>query len=250
VSVDLDLVHGLETRMMNAWPAVHTQMVDHWIVRLANGYSGRANSASPLMAGATLAAPTLAHVESLFDAAGIRPSVRITPLAGAGVDAQLVAAGWQRDNESLVMMAPLDGRQASDPGATFAPSASQAWTRANAASYGGLKANADHLHAIVSRIRPPAIFATLHEGGEPVAWGIAVIERGLVALQDLVVDPRRRGSGLGRRLTTTLMAAGHRAGATRAYLQVSADNTAARGLYESLGFVEAYRYTHRVRVRA
>ena len=247
MSVDVELVHGLETRMMNAWPAIHTQMVDQWIVRLANGYSGRANSASALAPGAGLTDGALAHVESLFDAAGIRPLVRITPLADASVDAELTAAGWSLDNESLVMVAPLDGNTVVDPHATLAPRVTEAWALANAASYGGVKSNAEHLYAIVSRIRPTATFATLTEDGEDVAWGIGVTERGFVALQDLVVDPKARGRGLGRRLTTTLMAAGWKAGATRAYLQVSEENRVARALYEQLGFVEAYRYTQRVR---
>jgi ribosomal protein S18 acetylase RimI-like enzyme len=247
MSVDLDLVHGLETRMMNAWPAIYTQMVDGWIVRLANGYSGRANSASALIPLSKLTDAVLAHVESLFAAAGIRPLVRITPLADASVDAQLAAAGWQLDNESLVLVAPLDGREVIDAGATFAPRVSQAWAIANATSYGGVKSNAEHLYAIVSRIRPAATFATLHEASEAVAWGIAVTERGFTALQDLVVHPKARGRGLGRRLTTTLMAAGHDAGATHAYLQVSEENRVARALYAQLGFVEAYRYTQRVR---
>jgi ribosomal protein S18 acetylase RimI-like enzyme len=247
MSVDLDLVHGLETRMMNAWPAIHTQMVDQWIVRLANGYSGRANSASALVPAARFSDGALAHIEGLFEAARIRPLVRITPLADASVDAALTAAGWRLDNESLVMVAPLDGKAVVDPRATLAPRVSQAWALANAASYGGVKANAEHLYAIVSRIRPAAIFATLTEDGQEAAWGIGVTERGFVALQDLVVHPAMRGRGLGRRLTTTLMAAGRNAGATRAYLQVSEENAVARALYEQLGFVEAYQYTQRVR---
>jgi ribosomal protein S18 acetylase RimI-like enzyme len=247
MSVDLDLVHGLETRMMNAWPAIHTQMVDQWIVRLANGYSGRANSASALMPASTLTDAALVHVESLFDAAGIRPLVRITPLADASVDGRLTAAGWRLDNESLVMVAPLDGTAVADPGAALAPRVSAEWALANASSYGGVKSNAEHLYAIVSRIRPAAIFATLREAGRDVAWGIAVTERGFTALQDLVVHPQARGRGLGRRLTTTLMAVGRNAGASRAYLQVSEENRVARELYEKLGFVEAYRYTQRVR---
>ena len=62
-----------------------------------------------------------------------------------------------------------------------------------------------------------------------------------------MVRPDLRGKGFGRRLTKALMAAGRSAGARHAYLQVSEDNTIARRLYESLGFVTAYTYTHRVR---
>jgi ribosomal protein S18 acetylase RimI-like enzyme len=43
-----------------------------------------------------------------------------------------------------------------------------------------------------------------------------------------------------------LMSWGRQQGAERAYLQVREENEVARALYRSLGFSDAYRYTHRV----
>ncbi|GAA8852771.1 ribosomal protein S18-alanine N-acetyltransferase [Helicobacter pylori] len=48
--------------------------------------------------------------------------------------------------------------------------------------------------------------------------------------------PRVRGTGLGRRLLEELVARSRAAGAERLLLEVRADNTAARGLYDSAGF--------------
>lgn len=48
--------------------------------------------------------------------------------------------------------------------------------------------------------------------------------------------PRVRGRGLGRRLLEELVARSRAAGAARLLLEVRADNTAARGLYDSAGF--------------
>ncbi|MHA7127675.1 ribosomal protein S18-alanine N-acetyltransferase [Janibacter indicus] len=48
--------------------------------------------------------------------------------------------------------------------------------------------------------------------------------------------PRVRGRGLGRRLLEELVARSRAAGAERLLLEVRADNTAARGLYDSAGF--------------
>jgi ribosomal protein S18 acetylase RimI-like enzyme len=47
-------------------------------------------------------------------------------------------------------------------------------------------------------------------------------------------------------MVTSLMAWGRSEGATVAYLQVREENEVARALYASLGFRDAYRYTHRV----
>ena len=46
---DPDLVIGLESRLINAWPSFEYQIYDGWMLRLAKGYSKRANSATPLV---------------------------------------------------------------------------------------------------------------------------------------------------------------------------------------------------------
>jgi len=55
-------------------------------------------------------------------------------------------------------------------------------------------------------------------------------------LEELYVVPDRRGEGLGRALMEAAIELARRRGATRMDLGTSEDDTAARGLYESLGF--------------
>ncbi|MGE0046328.1 MAG: ribosomal protein S18-alanine N-acetyltransferase [Hyphomonadaceae bacterium] len=55
----------------------------------------------------------------------------------------------------------------------------------------------------------------------------------------LAVAPASRRQGAGRALTAQSMAAARAVGAATMFLEVEAGNTAARGLYESLGFEEA-----------
>jgi ribosomal protein S18 acetylase RimI-like enzyme len=76
-----------------------------------------------------------------------------------------------------------------------------------------------------------------------MAVGIAVEDDGIVGLFCLAVDPARRRAGLGTAMVRALLA---RSVASIAYLQVESSNVAAIGLYERLGFGEAYRYCHRV----
>jgi ribosomal protein S18 acetylase RimI-like enzyme len=87
--------------------------------------------------------------------------------------------------------------------------------------------------------------AALDAGGQPVAFGLGVVERGHVGLFDIVSDPQRRRAGHGRRLVEGLMAWGRARGASRAYLQVVAGNARAIALYDSLGFREVYRHCYR-----
>ena len=89
----------------------------------------------------------------------------------------------------------------------------------------------------------PHVYATLTLDGAPAAFGLAVAERGMVGLYDLVVAPQARRRGLGRALTETLWRWGVEQGAPAAYLQVRRTNAVARALYASLGMAEVYRYT-------
>jgi ribosomal protein S18 acetylase RimI-like enzyme len=55
-------------------------------------------------------------------------------------------------------------------------------------------------------------------------------------LEELYVVPDRRGEGHGRRLMETALAVAREHGATTMELGTALSDTAARGLYESLGF--------------
>lgn len=52
-------------------------------------------------------------------------------------------------------------------------------------------------------------------------------------LEDLFVDPQRRGQGIGRALIDNLIATGQRDGWTNLYWHTNADNETARKLYDS-----------------
>ncbi|GAA2844713.1 ribosomal-protein-alanine N-acetyltransferase [Leucobacter komagatae] len=57
-------------------------------------------------------------------------------------------------------------------------------------------------------------------------------------IQTIAVTPELRGAGHGRALMNELLDEAARRGATQVFLEVRADNPAARGLYASLGFTE------------
>lgn len=240
---DRDLVRAIEERGFNSWPALKSVLVDGWVVRLSDGHTRRANSASPLFPSRLAPDALIAAIEPLFRAASLRPVFRITPLADPGVERRLVAEGWRDDDPSLGMFAaePLGGP---DPAVTFERQAGEAWIGAAMVAYGFGEKGAASLRRTLPLIAPPAAFATLVEDGEPLAFGLAVAERGMVGFHDIVVDPRARGRGLGRRLVAALVDWGRRHGAPQAYLLVREGNQPARALYRSLGFVEAYRYAN------
>jgi N-acetylglutamate synthase len=248
---DFTLVQQLETRLINAWPSFETQIAGGWVLRFAKGYSKRANAATPLVPGVTLEDELVDHIVAQYEKQKIRPCFRLTSLQAEDVDARLAARGFEEIEPTFGMVADLADLPPEEIAAEHAvriePQVDPRWVRGAASAYGGDKADDSVLIEIVSRIRQTKAFATLDLDDEPVAWGLAVVERGYVGLYDIVVKPDLRGLGLSRTIVTELMAWGAAQGANRAYLQVREENEVARALYRSLGFSNAYRYTHRVR---
>jgi GNAT superfamily N-acetyltransferase len=244
---DPALVLALESRLVNAWPSFESQLCEGWLLRFARGYSKRANSATPIMAGASVDDALVEHMIKQFLRLNVRPTFRLTGLESPDVDAALAARGFDAIEPTFGMVCEVGaGEWEVDASVTLEENVSKRWVRETAASYGGDKADDSILIEIVSRIRQPHMFASLDLDGTNVAWGLGVAERGYVGLYDIVVSPDLRGLGLGRQIVTSLIAWGRQQGAATAYLQVREENEVARALYASLGFGDAYRYTHRV----
>lgn len=63
-------------------------------------------------------------------------------------------------------------------------------------------------------------------------------------LNDLYVDEKFRGRGVGRRLLSAAADFGRRSGAKQLFIEGAVANTRARGLYEKFGFVKNSEYVY------
>jgi ribosomal protein S18 acetylase RimI-like enzyme len=245
---DLALTLECERRIVNAWPAVSTLLIGDWVIRFANGYSGRANSASPLKAGATLDEAMLALIEELYRADGLPPCIRLTPLTAPATIAAVHARGYRLKDASFGMLRDLaDIAPEFEPELQIEAAASADWIAGVARYQSGEKAHAGNLAAIVEKVRLPAAFATFLIAGEPVAYGMSVAERGMAEIGSIVVDPGHRGHGLGKRLVAGLMSWAKVQDCALAYLQVDQANAVAIRLYDGLGYRRLYAYETRIR---
>ena len=90
-----------------------------------------------------------------------------------------------------------------------------------------------------SKLQELASFILVDAADTPLAFGQYYKRLGLCHLGRLVVNPVRRGEGLGRELILKLLAKGtQELGAKRCSLFVLDYNTPARKLYSSIGFLE------------
>src|SRR4051794_8061882 len=103
-----DDIRGLEGRALRAWPALQTRTSLGWVQRLSGGYTKRANSINALDVENPLTPEMKSDLEAPYRAANLLPIWRLSPLAPAGTDALLAAAGYRQIDESWVQRAPLD----------------------------------------------------------------------------------------------------------------------------------------------
>jgi ribosomal protein S18 acetylase RimI-like enzyme len=245
--IDTALVSACETRIVNAWPAPTTLVVDQWVVRFANGYSGRANSASSLREGGDMDETTLAFVEGLYRQAGLPPRIRFTPLVAESARRRFAERGYRIETASFGMVAELEpNRHPPAPGMLTTAQAEDAWIDGVCAHQTGNKRNREHLAAIVSGVRVPAAFATLMHEGRPAAYAMSVAERGMAEIGAVIVDVALRGKGLGKRMMLGLMGWAAAQGCSQAYLQVDQSNGLAFEMYKRLGFRTVYAYETRM----
>lgn len=246
-STPAELVCQLEEHAVQAWPATITERVDGgWVLRATPGLDrGRSNHAltpcRPLSAEEIPAG--IESVEAFAGRHGIRVGIQVSPVSLHGqLMGELDRREWASQWPVLVLAASRDEALWSErePTSTLerADHATPEWLATWARCEPGRDVES-HARTVFRELAGRAMFARLGEA----AVGIAVDHDDLVGLFCLAVDPARRRSGLGTAMVRALLA-GAQAGT--AYLQVEEDNRPAVGLYERLGFVEAYRYCHRV----
>ncbi|WP_306223562.1 GNAT family N-acetyltransferase [Bosea beijingensis] len=244
---DSEFVLGCERRIINAWPALSTLIVGDWVLRFANGYSGRANSATPLSYGAELDGTMLDLIEELYRADGLIPAIRLTPLVADATRTAVLERGYRIKDQSFGQIAPVAGFSPSEEAELqIEARPSQEWIAGAAALQSGNKTHAGNLAAIIEKVRLPAGFATWLVEGEAVAFGMSVAERGMAEIGLICVQPGHRGHGYGRRIVRGLMGWAAAMGCHSAYLQVERSNAVAINLYGSLGFRELYQYETRI----
>ncbi|GAB4123906.1 MAG: hypothetical protein Fur005_34500 [Roseiflexaceae bacterium] len=242
------LIDNLEAAAMNAWPCLRQQLVAGWVVRIANGYTKRANSANWLYAQAELAPEHLiGQIEGAYQRHGLPPIIRIVERPEtAQIDQYLGACGYRQIDRSLVLVADLPAQPVVAQQLGCAAIDPEQWLLAYSAFHGASPTAMQQHRQILDAILPATLYAAVHAEGQIAACGLAVLDRGYLGCFDIVTNPALRRRGYARHLMAGILAWGAEQGAHTAYLQVVEQNHAARSLYADLGFRQAYRYWYRI----
>ncbi|MEV6800737.1 GNAT family N-acetyltransferase [Micromonospora rifamycinica] len=242
----------LELAADEAWPAPVRGRLGDWLLRSADGWTGRANSALPVGDPDRPLPAAVDAIERWYAERG-QPAIVNTPLPLAvPVGVELDARGWTARPLTLVQTVPLTTLRPPEPGpgpadgppVTLAVAPSEEWLAVAAGRKGGLPASARHILTAVDRLR----FAQVYADGALVAMarGTVTGQGRWLGLSLIEVAPRARRQGLAARVVRELADWGAAEGATHAFLQVEQRNTEAVSLYRKLGFTTHHTYLTRV----
>jgi N-acetylglutamate synthase len=226
------------------WRGTAEARLGDWLLRAGGGFTGRANSALVVGDPGLPLPEAVGAVTRWYADRDLRPCAMLPGRRARAADAAFAAAGWERDEDVLVLTAPLTSAAADGVPVHLSREPDDAWLagyrhrgRPLPPSARAVLTNAeDVVFASVRRDPPPAPLAAVARGVVTDDWlGVAAVT--------VAEHHRRRG------LATAVMAALQRWGADRGarwtYLHVSASNAPARALYRRAGFIEHHRYHYR-----
>lgn len=251
--LDRKLLIRAEDAGLNASATPQQLWLDGWLVRFSPGKAKRARCVNALASGRLSVTHKLARAEAVFAAAQLPMVVRITPFTRpAGLDADLAVRGFGAIDDTRVMVAPALTQLrmvALPPGLAWSALGPAALAQAVGAWRGSpLAQRQAHAERLANAPLPfRALGIQRSDDGAIVACGQSASEGDLVGVYDMFVAEPARGRGLASALCARLLLDARAAGAKSAYLQVEADNHAARAVYFKLGFADGYGYHYRTR---
>ena len=244
----------LERAAFNAWPAIEQEEYQGLMMRFANGYTKRANSANVLKLETTDYSSLTEYVERFYTAREEPCIFRIPSYTQSDeYDQYLASCGYQKQSLSLVLSCPLTSNSAQQANRLNEQSVEVVSESATdwLASYGLLSGQdldnqSAHL-SILETIKSATYFALLKVKGEVVACALGVVENEQLGIFDVLTREQDRGKGYATYLLRETFNWALSAGATSSYLQVVAENNSAISLYEKLGYQQCYQYWYRLK---
>jgi ribosomal protein S18 acetylase RimI-like enzyme len=245
------LAHRIEEASMNAWPAMQQILLDGWVLRFSRGFTKRANSIVPVYPAFGSESDEallekIRYCENLYAREQLQTVFRLTSVNATSsprLDALLEARGYRVQERTDVLTRPLS---AANPPSRVNLLPVDQWLQAYC-RLTGMEEPAAALHSVILKaIAGECGFAVLDQDQAPQACGLGVVEHDLIGLFDIYTHPAYRRSGLATILVKGLLRFGQLAGASRAYLQVVAENRPALELYAKLGFQRSHEYWYRI----
>jgi GNAT superfamily N-acetyltransferase len=243
-------VISLELAANDAWPAPTQARLGGWVLRAAQNWTGRANSALAVGDPDRTLEAAIDAVTRWYADHGQQALINAPMPLAAPVNSALDARGWTARPLTLVQTASLTRvldalpARVDLPRVVLADAPTDEWFGMVAEHKGTLP---DAAVRVLTGV-PGTVFARVHDDG----GALLAVARGTVTGPDrwhgislLQTSPAARGRGLAGHVVRALAQWAVQHGATRAYLQVEERNAAAVALYGRIGFRTHHTYLTR-----
>jgi RimJ/RimL family protein N-acetyltransferase len=235
-------IAAIERAAADAWPAPICEPLGEWLLRSAEGFTGRANSALPVGDPGMDIEAALDRVVEFYRSLGRPPQIDVPlPLAEPVRDAA-VRRGWECVSHVRVLVADVAAvreRAGTAPQVALLDTPSPDHLEQIAQARGAFPPAARHVLTAVPRL----VFAEIRDpDGALIARARGTVTDGWLGVFTVATAPAARRTGLATGGMGALCGWASGVGAAHAYLQVADGNTAAQALYERLGFIENHTY--------
>ena len=238
-------VAELEGIAFESWRGLEHEPFGDWLLRAGGGFTGRANSALVVGEPPTGLSDAVAAVTRWYADRGLRPRAQV-PLPGfEAADAAFAAAGWARDEDVLVLTAPLAGWPEPSVDVVVAGEPDEDWLTGY--RYRGSALPPVARDVLLAADEPAFVTVRLDPApAPPAAVARGVVVGGWLVVTAVTVDERYRRRGLATAVMAALGAWAAERGGHSCTLQVVATNAPALALYDRLAFTEHHRYHYRL----
>ena len=247
---DPTLLSRIEDAGINASAPPQQRWVDGWLVRFSPGKAKRARCINAVAPGRLSVDRKLALCEPIYRGAGLPLHVRVTPFSlPPQLDAHLAILGLRCQDDTRVMVcAALHERTGSTlpRGIRLDRLGHHAFAELVGRLRGSTLAERQaHGERLALSPVPFHGFSLINEDGIAICCGQMAVEADLVGLSAIYTSELHRGRGYAHHLCLQMLCFAQELGAIVGYLQVEAENHAARRVYGQLGFSDAYGYHYR-----
>jgi GNAT superfamily N-acetyltransferase len=241
---------SIEELTMNAWPSIQTMLYEGWIIRMANGYTKRANSVNPIYSFDNDIQRKIEYCENIYRKNNLPVVFKILHCdEHIQIDRALKTLKYEKiDLTSVQICNDITQIHRIPDGVTAHRHISPDWkTCFYQCNEINEQDKINTIEIMLENIKLDLIAVHKKENGLFAGCGNGVIEKGFVGIFDIIVKKEYRGRGYGKEIVETILSNAHEQGVKKAHLSVVENNTVAKKLYGKIGFNEIYKYWYRIK---
>ena len=234
---------------MNAWPSLQTILLDGWIIRMADGFSKRANSVNMIHSFDNDLENKINYCENIFRKHGLPIIYKIVECDEHKIiDYKLETLFYEKIDVISVQISNDFTNYSIPKNIIIENDFSENWKKC---LFECKKINDERIiktkENMVKNIKHDKICVHKMNGKHTVGCGYGVIEKEYIGLFDINVKNEERGKGYGKEIVGAILSKAKDTGINKAHLFVENGNIVAKKLYEQFGFKELYKSWFRIK---